>query len=126
MYIKDKLARVDSLDEALELTVVRVRRVWYLEVEGQVLVVLVIPAGQDYKNCRLFPIALVDTKNTKNVNYKCAWVKKAEIPIGKEFYWRFQTYSWPFKSRMDRMWMRDSLGSVVKSSGFKSISLILW
>ena len=62
VYIEDKLARVDSLDEALELTVVRVRRVRYLEVEGQVLVILVIPASQNDENCGLFAIALVDTK----------------------------------------------------------------
>lgn len=37
-------------------------RVWYLEVEGQVFVVLIIPAGQDDENGGLLPIALINTE----------------------------------------------------------------
>ena len=66
MHVEDELARVDSLDKALQFPVVRVRGVRYLEVEGQVLVIFVVPASQNDENCGLFAIALVDTiQNTE-------------------------------------------------------------
>lgn len=65
MNIEDELAGVDGLHEFLQLSIVRVRRVGYLEVEGQVLVILIVPASQNDENSGLLPIALVDAKQTK-------------------------------------------------------------
>ena len=67
MHVEDELSRVDSLDESLKLSIVRVRGVGDLEVEGQVLIVLVVPAGQNDEYGREFSIALIDAK-VKHVN----------------------------------------------------------
>lgn len=60
VHVEDELDGIDSFDEALQLAVVRVRGVGYFEVEGEVLVVLVVPPGEDNEYGRLLSIALVD------------------------------------------------------------------
>ena len=106
MDVEDQLGRVDGLDESLKFTVVRMGRVRNLEVERQVLIVLIVPASQDYENCGEFSVALIyaTKESVKNI---------------------LATYSCAFKSLIDLMWIKLSVGSVVNSSGFRSISLIL-
>ena len=63
-------------------------RVGHLEVEGKVLIVLVVPPGQNDEYCGEFPVALVDaTENVNESNGSCG------------------TYSWALRSLMERMWM---------------------
>jgi len=71
MHIEDELARVDCLDEALELTVVRMGGVGHLEVERQVFIILVVPACHDYENRWLFPVALVDAADIERSELDC-------------------------------------------------------
>ena len=59
VHIEDELARVHRLHKSLKLSIVRVRRVGHFEVEWQVLVVFVVPAGQDDEDSGLLAIALV-------------------------------------------------------------------
>ena len=59
MHVVNKFARIHSLDEALKFAIVRVRGVRHLKVEGQVLVVFVVPAGKDDEDGWLLSIALV-------------------------------------------------------------------
>lgn len=59
--VKNELARADSLDEPLELSVIRVRRVGHLVIEGHVAVVLIVPACQDDEDGGLFLVASVYT-----------------------------------------------------------------
>ena len=63
MYVEDELARVDGLDESLQLSIIRVRGVRHFEVEWQVLIILIVPAGQNDKYRRLFSIAFVYAEN---------------------------------------------------------------
>lgn len=55
-HIKNEFAWVDRANKSFQFTIVGVRRVGHLEIEGQIFVVLVIPAGKNYKNCRFFSI----------------------------------------------------------------------
>ena len=59
VYIEYQLAGIDSFDKAFKFSIVRMRRVWYLEVEWQVLVILIIPASENDEDGRLFSIAFV-------------------------------------------------------------------
>ena len=67
VYIEYQLARIDSFNKAFKFSIVRMRRVWYLEVEWQVLVILIIPASQDDEDGRLFSIAFVYAENRNKV-----------------------------------------------------------
>ena len=60
VHIEDQLAGVHGLDESLKLAIVRVRRIWHLEIERQILVVLIIPACQNDEDGRFFSVTLVD------------------------------------------------------------------
>ena len=63
VYIEYQLARLHSFDKAFKFSIIRMRRIWNLEVEWQVLIILIVPAGQNDKNCRLFSIAFVYAEN---------------------------------------------------------------
>ena len=65
MDIEDQLSWVHCLHEPLKLSVVRVRRVRDLEVEGQVLIVFVIPTGQNDEYRWEFSIALIDAEQSE-------------------------------------------------------------
>ena len=66
MDIEDQLSWVHSFDESLKLSIVRVRGVRDLEVEGKVLIVLVVPTGQNNEYGREFSIALIDAEEKVN------------------------------------------------------------
>ena len=59
VYIEYQLAGIDSFYKAFKFSIIRMRRIWYLEVERQVLIILIVPAGQDDEDCRFFSIAFI-------------------------------------------------------------------
>jgi hypothetical protein len=63
--IKDEFFRANRFDKLFEFAVIAVRAVRDFVVEGHVAVVFVIPAGEDNKNGRLVPVALVHTEENK-------------------------------------------------------------
>ena len=65
MDVEDQLPWVHGLDESLKLSIVRVRGVRDLEVEGQVLIVFVIPTGQNDEYRWEFSIALIDAEQSE-------------------------------------------------------------